>query len=194
MRLFCRQLFWSVLSGVLLAVIGGAVYRGYEIVQAGYALDSVPPLKMMFDVMRLHAIAAYGAAAGVAFAVLGPLLGFCQRSIASLFRRAPPAVEQADPDSIIRSERAQVADSYLSSLGERSLDHVLVTPHDDEEAPSIENMITARRGTFTYRVLAYRHLSDEERIRVVQEALRLGHVQEPPPGGTSTVMTSIGKK
>ncbi|MFT5448333.1 MAG: hypothetical protein ACI9DC_003517, partial [Gammaproteobacteria bacterium] len=53
---------------------------------------------------------------------------------------------------------------------------------------------TARRGTFTYRVLAYRHLSDEERIRVVQEALRLGHVQEPPPGGTSTVMTSIGKK
>ena len=194
MRLFFRQLFWSVLSGVLLAVIGGAVYRGYEIIQAGYALDSVPPLKMMFDVMRLHVMAAYGAAAGVAFAVLGPLFGFCKRSIASLCRRAPTVVEQPDPDSLIRAERAQVADTYLSTLGERSLDHVLVTPHDDEEAPSIENMITARGGTFTYRVLAYRHMSEEERMRVVQEALRLGHVQEPPPGGTATVMTSVGKQ
>lgn len=193
MHVFFRQLCWSVLSGVLLTVIGGAVYRGYEIAQAGYALDSVPPLKMIFDVMQLHEMAAYGAAAGVVFAVLGPLFDFCKRSISSLFRRAPPVVDQPDPDSIIRAERAQLADSYLSSLGERSLDHVLVTPHDDEEAPGVENMITARGGTFSYRVLAYRHLSEEERIRVVQEALRLGHVQEPPSGGTSTVMTSIGK-
>lgn len=194
MHSFLRQLFWSVLSGVLLAAIGGAVYRGYEIIQAGYALDSVPPLKMMFDVMRLHVMAAYGAAAGVAFALLGPVFGVSKRWLASLFRRAPPIIDQPDPDSLIRAERAQLADNYLSSLGERSLDHVLVTPHDEEEAPGVENLITARGGTFTYRVLAYRHLSEEERMRVVQEALRLGHVQEPPPGGTSTVMTSIGKQ
>ena len=194
MRLFFRQLFWSVLAGVLLAVIGGAVYQGYTIIQAGYALDAAPPLKMIFDVMQLHVTAAWGAAAGVVFALLGPVLGVCKRAIGALFRRAPQVVDQPDPDAIIRAERVHRAVDNYATCGDRSLDHVLVTPHEDEEAPSIENMITARGETFTYRVLAYRHLSEEERMRVVQEALRLGHVQEPPPGGTSTVMTSIGKQ
>ena len=102
-------------------------------------------------------------------------------------------VEQSDPDSLIRAERAQLADSYLSSLGDRSLDNVLVTPHGDDDAPDVENLITARGGKFTYRVLAYRHLSERERMEVVREALRLGHVSEPEPGGTATVMTAIGK-
>jgi len=190
---FVKQLFWSALSGTLLAVIGGAAYHSYKILRAGYALDSLPPLTMALDFMHLHLLAAYGAGAGVSLSVLGLLLRLVVRSVRRLFARAPTAVEQSDPDSLIRAERAQLADSYLSSLGDRSLDNVLVTPQGDEDAPDVENLITARGGKLTYRVLAYRHLSERERMDVVREALRLGHVSEPEPGGTTTVMTAIGK-
>jgi hypothetical protein len=102
-------------------------------------------------------------------------------------------VEQSNPDLLIRTERSQGVDNYLASFGERTLDHVLVTLHRDEEAPDVENIITARDGMFTYRVLAYRHLSEQERMDVMHEALQLAHVSEPEPGGTATVMTAIGK-
>jgi hypothetical protein len=190
---FVKQLFWSALSGTLLAVLGGAAYRSYGILRAGYALDSVPPLTMALDVMHLDLLAAYGAVAGVSLSILIRLLRLVVRTARRLFARAPAVVERSDPDSIIRAERAQLADSYLSSLGDRSLDNVLVTPQGDDDVPDVENLITARGGKFTYRVLAYRHLSERERMDVVREALRLGHVSEPESGGTATVMTAIGK-
>jgi len=188
-----KQLFWSALSGALLATLGGAVYHGYQIVRAGYALDAVPPLAMVLEVMQLHVLAGYGAGVGVALVFLSRIWRIGKRQILAVFRRAPSSVDQSDPDLLIRAERSQLADTYLSSLGKRTLDHVLVTPYNDEEAPDVENLITARDGMFTYRVLAYRHLSEKERMEVVREALRLGHVHEPEPGGTATVMTAIGK-
>lgn len=188
-----KQLLWAALAGALLAAIAGAGYHGYMILDAGFRLDSVPPLRMVMEVMQLHHLAAYGAVTGIGLALLGRVWRVIKRLILARFNSAPVAAQQADPDSMIRAERSQLADSYLSTLGERTLDHVLVTPHGDEERPDIENIITARGGTFTYRVLAFRHLSEKERMAVVQEALRLGHVQEPEPGGISTVMTSIGK-
>lgn len=193
MRWFIRQLFWSAVAGALLVVIGAVAYHSYQILRAGYSLDVVPPLTMVLEVMELHLKAAYGAGAGVALVLLGRILSVIKRAVLALFQRQPATAEQSDPDRLIRAERAQLADAYLSSLEERTLDHVLVTPHDDEGGPDVENIITARGGTFTYRVLAYRHLSEQERMDVVQEALRLGHVSEPEPGGTVTVLTSIGK-
>lgn len=59
--------------------------------------------------------------------------------------------------------------------------------------PDIENVITAQDGRFTYRVMAYRHLSEEERISAVWKALQAGVLKEPPPGGTATLLTEIGK-
>ena len=193
MHWFIKQLFWSAVAGALLAVLGGAAYHSYRILSAGYALDAVPPLVMARDVMQLHLLAAYGAAVGVALALLGRIWRSVKARVMGMFQSTPAVAEQPDPDRIIRAERAQLADSYLSSLAERTLDHVLVTPQGEEDAPDVENLITARGGRFTYRVLAYRHLTEKERMDVVSEALRLGHVREPEPGGTATVLTSIGR-
>ena len=193
MSQFIKQLCWSALSGALLAVLGRAAYSSYKLLRAGEALDSVPPLTMALELMQLDLMAAYGAAAGVSLSLLSRILSLAVSAVRRLFARAPTVTEQADADSLIRAERAQLADSYLSSLGERTLDHVLVAPQSDDEAPDVENLITARGGKFTYRVLAYRHLSEKERVEVVREALRLGHVHEPEAGGTATVLTAIGK-
>ena len=58
-------------------------------------------------------------------------------------------------------------------------------------AMRLETMITAKKGALTYRVLAYRQLTEEECKRVVMDALQRGEIEEPPPGGTATIITDI---
>jgi hypothetical protein len=54
-----------------------------------------------------------------------------------------------------------------------------------------ENVITARNGKFTFKVYAHRYLTYEELKQVVWEALRDGTIEEPEPGTTTTLVTSI---
>jgi hypothetical protein len=73
------------------------------------------------------------------------------------------------------------------------LDDAALVALDGSEGPGVEHVITARDGRLTYRVLAFRHRTQEECAQAVHEALRLGHVREPAPGGSTTVLTSIGR-
>jgi hypothetical protein len=61
-----------------------------------------------------------------------------------------------------------------------------------EPAP-VENMITAKGGQFTYRVMAYRRMEKGELERTVLEALESGELKEPEPGGIATLVTDIGR-
>lgn len=60
--------------------------------------------------------------------------------------------------------------------------------------PTVETVVTAGDGQYTYRVLAYRRLHREECRKVVWRALRVGYLQEPPPGGEAVLVTRIGHR
>ena len=66
-------------------------------------------------------------------------------------------------------------------------------PEEVEEAEAVENIITAKDGSFTYRVIAYRKLSDIELQELVWSALQSGRLQEPRPGEVATLITTLGK-
>ena len=57
----------------------------------------------------------------------------------------------------------------------------------------VENMITAKGGQLTYRVIAYRRMEKAELERVVLKALESGKLKEPEPGGIATLVTDIGR-
>ena len=61
-----------------------------------------------------------------------------------------------------------------------------------EPAP-VENMITAKGGQLTYRVIAYRRMEKGELERAVLEALKSGELKEPEPGGMATLVMDIGR-
>ena len=62
-----------------------------------------------------------------------------------------------------------------------------------KEPDRVENLITAKGGQFTYRVMAYRKLEKGELERAVLEALESGELKEPEPGGIATLGTDIGR-
>ena len=61
-----------------------------------------------------------------------------------------------------------------------------------EPAP-VKNLITAKGGQLTYRVMAYRRMEKEELQKAVFEALESGELKEPEPGGIATLVTNIGR-
>jgi len=174
-RFLSRLLLWMLLAA-LIAAIGRAVWAGFAIVRAGESLSSVPVQALIVDVMELHTAAAWGAAAGFLIAVFVPLPRLLRSAIDRLFGRA---------------ERARIADRWLEENQKRGLDFVVV---EGDEEPTVENVITARGGLFRYRVMAFRHLTHAERQEIVTEALKRGLLSEPEPGGTATLMTSIGRE
>lgn len=188
-----KRLAWCALAGAMLATLGSAAWQSWKILDAGYALDAVAAPTMAFEVMQLHLAFGYGALAGVAcgLAVRVWRLG---RALARRLRHtAPVAGTDADADTVIRGERTQRADAYLATLPRRVLDGVTISADDAHAAPDVESVIAARDGRPGYRVLAYRALTPDECAQAVQEALRLGRVREPEPGGIATVLTSIGR-
>ncbi len=62
-----------------------------------------------------------------------------------------------------------------------------------KEPELVENMITAKHGQLTYRVMAYRRMEKEELKWEVWEALESGKLKEPEPGGVATLVTEIGR-
>ncbi len=57
----------------------------------------------------------------------------------------------------------------------------------------VENLITAKGGQLTYRVITYRRMEKEELQKAVFEALESGELKEPEPGGIATLVTNIGR-
>jgi len=193
-RRILKSLFWWAVLGALLGAVGGAIFYGYNLLQAGYDLDAVPIFTMLIEVRELHKLALYGGAAGLALGLLENLF-YVLRSLLRRRRHGSSGGDGTEsPDAIIRAERMRQADEYLSTRGSQSLDSVGFGSEGDEGAPDVENFITARDGLFTYRVLAYCHLSADELMCAVREALEQGRIQEPEPGGTTTVLTSIGRE
>ncbi len=176
---------WS-LAGALITTLAAAAWRAYIIVQGGHSLTAVPPFDMAFRVMELHKFALYGA-------IGGGLIGLIEKSYRSLRHRrrerVVPAYENPmdATDTKIKLMRAQRANEYLQArkAGEAAADQGL--------APPVENVITAREGLLTYRVMAYRQLSERELMETVRTALENGEIEEPAPGGSVTLLTSIGK-
>lgn len=171
-------ILWALFVSAL-TVIGMAIYRGYIIVQTGYSLTSVPPLDMAFKVMGLHWYALYGAVAGA-------IIGLIEKTYYRFRDRAKThKVDQdvdqlGDTDARIRRVRAKRAGEYLESK--------------KAGQPLVENVVTARSGMFTYRVMAFRHLAEHEQMDLIRQALEDGRLQEPEPGGTATLITDIGAK
>ncbi len=64
----------------------------------------------------------------------------------------------------------------------------------NQPEPTVETVITAKDGLFTYRVIAYRALSTEECKKVVWRALQVDYIDEPEPGGEVTLVTKIGNR
>ena len=190
---FVRRLLWCALAGALIALIFVGGYRLWALLGTGQSPVAMDPVLLALDRLRLHLLAAWGAVAGIAFGVLERLWRMARIRITAMLHPPAPAPQRSDADAILSAERKARANRYLSTLERRRLDFAVVTPDGAGEGPKVENVITARNGTFTYRVLAYRHLSENERMQVVADGLELGLVEEPEPGGTTTVMTSIGK-
>jgi len=76
--------------------------------------------------------------------------------------------------------------------------HVATSPGVPSPAPTtkvepatVENLITAKGGRLTYRVMAYRKMDKGELERAVWEALKSGGLKEPEAGGVATLVTDI---
>ena len=65
---------------------------------------------------------------------------------------------------------------------------------DDDGEPCVATTVTAGNGAYTYRVLAYRPLSYQECKLLVWRALKVGAIDEPEPGGVTTLVTRIGRR
>lgn len=63
----------------------------------------------------------------------------------------------------------------------------------EHDPTPVENLITAKGGQLTYRVMAYRRMEKGELERTVWEALESGELKEPEPGGIATLVTNIGR-
>ncbi len=66
-------------------------------------------------------------------------------------------------------------------------------PETEAEPTPVENLITAKGGQLTYRVMAYRRMEKGELERAVWEALESGELKEPEPGGIATLVTDTGR-
>ena len=68
-----------------------------------------------------------------------------------------------------------------------------IEPTQAKEPEPVENLITAKHGQLTYRVMAYRKMENGELQRTVWEALQSGRLKEPEPGAEATLLTNIGR-
>jgi uncharacterized RDD family membrane protein YckC len=91
-------------------------------------------------------------------------------------------------DEILRQAQARKAkEDYEKRNPDKPYDGYTI------EETLCENVITANRGAFTYKVYAHRYLSADELKEIVWKALKEGRIKEPGPGGTTTyVVRGIG--
>lgn len=175
------NVFLWTLFGASFSAFAVGTYKSSILLKAGYALTTLPPLEMALEVMGLHRYAMYGAIAGFIIGMLEKWMYASAHRKSRLDAHPNPAPTFADdgPDEVIRKIREQRAEQYMA------------TRKADE--PTVENIITARGGLVTYKILAYRFLTDQEMKTVVATALQANEIEEPAPGREAVLMSDIGK-
>ena len=179
------SLFGWIIAGALLTAFAAACYFTYVIIRQGATLSGASVFPLLFGVMKLHVYAGYGALGGLRIALIERFVWFLRnRERPDKPQRLHDSLE--DTDSKIRSMRAKRAEEYLEAR------HTTDLPTGEQLEPPVENIITARNGELTYRVMAYRQLAKEEIMQLVRKGLDDGSIEEPSTGGTTTVITTIG--
>lgn len=172
---------WWLFLGALAGAVCGATWRLYTLIAAGYSPDRFGASTLLFHVLRIQEWAVVGALLAIAVALGERLVRLAVRVCGDLFRREQLVVQPVvDPTSAVRQELAARADAWLEQ-------------HREDDRPSHEHVITARDGTLTYRVWAWRALGTEELREVVWQALQEGRLAEPEPGGTVELVTDLGR-
>ena len=179
------SLFGWALSGAFLTMFVAFGYFTFVIVKQGGTLSGAPVFPLLFEVMKLHLFAGYGALGGLVMALLERFFYFLRHRT---WRKKPKLLHDPseDTDTKIRLMRAKRAEEYLEAHHRTDL------PAGEALEPPVENIITARDGELTYRVMAYRKLTLEEMMELVRKGLDDGSIQEPSAGGATTVITTIG--
>lgn len=179
------NLFGWVLAGALLAIAGRFGYTTFVIINQGGTLAGAPVIPLLLEVMELHRYAGYGALGGFGFGLIERFWWFLRNRVGG--KKPQPLHDPLeDTDTLIRTIRSKRADEYLHA---RAQTH---PPIGEQLEPPIENIITAREGTLTYRVMAYRALSQQEMMGLVRQGLDDGSIREPATGGVTSVITTLG--
>ena len=171
-------IMWAIAGGVI-ATLSMGFYQAITLHASG-ELMSVGLGTLALEKMRLHYFAAWGVAIGCVIGIIEKIAISVLRWYRHRPRSTEPIVTGESVDSQLRAIRTRKAQRYLDDK------------HADQH-PSVENTITALNGTLTYKVLAYRVLSEQEAMQVVAQQLKSGQLIEPAPGGVAVVATEIGK-
>ena len=107
-----RVLFGLTIVGALGTPLVMFIYKSFTLISSGVGRDEVPVSQLLLDVMHLDSYAILGAGGGAALAIIVLVFGLFGRLLFNRSRgkELGPA---PDPDQIIRSQRAQVAEEYL---------------------------------------------------------------------------------
>lgn len=119
-QLFGWALFGAV-SGALSIAFAVFIYKGVMLYLDGVAADAFPIAELLLEEMRIVSFLPYGAIAGAALAVVLVILAGIKEGEARDAAQALAAVAQADPDTLIRAQRAQRAQQYLNERGQSSM-------------------------------------------------------------------------
>ena len=178
------SLFGWVLAGAVLTVLARAGYITFVVITQGGTLSGALVFPLLFEVMKLHHFAGYGALGGLGVGSVEQIFWFLRNRE----RKRPQRIHDPldDTDTKIRAMRTKRAEEYLEARETTDL------PTGQHLEPPVENIITARDGELTYRVMAYRQLTLEEMMELVRAGLDDGSIQEPPAGGATTVVTTVG--
>ncbi|MGI9335363.1 MAG: hypothetical protein ACR2RL_19625 [Gammaproteobacteria bacterium] len=103
----------STALGALIVALSAFIWQGFLLIRSGVARDSMPFEMMAMDMMHLHLYALAGALAGL---ILGVFVAARATSRDRAFQRRMEALRStaSDPDAIIKRQRAELADEYLS--------------------------------------------------------------------------------
>jgi hypothetical protein len=177
---------WALL-GALVTVIVVAGWKLYALHANAIDLTKIPVTDLLFRIMELHWHALYGLLGGALIGLLEWFFWFLRgRGLrGESITVAPPSDD--DPAAILRGMRNARADEYLN---------IREQARQAAEAglePPVENVVTARNGRFSYRVMGYRPLTVVEAQKAVREALEQDVIEEPEAGKSTTLLTDIGK-
>ena len=175
-----------ILAGALLSAGTAAGYFTFVIIKQGGTLAGAPLFGLFFTVMKLPIYAGYGARGGLCVGLIERFFWFLRRH--EWWKNPQPHyVLPEHADTNIRLMQTQQADAYLK------VDDSTDSPRGEHRLePPVENIITARDGKLTYRVMAYRRLEREELMQLVRAGLDNGSIEEPDAGCVTTIITTIG--
>ena len=106
-----KTLFGMGVLGALGTPLVMFIYQSFQMISQGVSRDQMPLQTLLIDKMNLDLYALLGGAGGLALGLIIVLAAAVIGLVAS--RRQDDEEPGYDPDQIIRSQRAEVADAYL---------------------------------------------------------------------------------